>query len=391
MDETYFLREQTAAKHFILRHYLQGLALITLQGSFPTLTYVDGFSGPWKSRNDDFSDTSFMIAIKVLRNIQRQMKAKGLSPVIKCFFVEKDAVAFAQLSPAVMKYNDPANGFYVATFYGRFEDAIPSIMAFAQGMTLTFIDPTGWTEYAFDKIKPLLSRAHSETLVNFMYDHVSRFTAWGDKKIIDSFNGILRPGWRDRIDRTLPPGPAAEQLFRQEFKSAGGFAHAVSTPIKKAVDRTHFCITYGTRHPKGLEVYRDVENRALRDHEFRRLESRLAKLEALSGQTSLFAAADLDSSRNFDAACASEKAAAATWLEQWLRECGTGTEFDEVWPLMLEMFMLRKTDAKDVCVELAGRGIVEASWKLRGSRVRKPHGRDIIKLSARAKELAIPF
>lgn len=391
MDETYFLREQTAAKHFILRHYLQGLALITLQGSFQTLTYVDGFSGPWKSRNDDFSDTSFMIAIKVLRDIQWQMKAKGLNPVIKCFFVEKDAGAFAQLNPVVMKHNIPTNGFHVATFHGRFEDAISSIMAFAQGMTLTFIDPTGWTEYAFDKIKPLLSRPQSETLVNFMYDHVSRFTAWDDEKIIDSFNGILRPGWRDRIDRTLPPGVAAERIFRQEFRSAGGFAHAVSTPIKKASDRTHFCITYGTRHPKGLEVYRDVENRALRDHEFRRLESRLVKLEVSSGQTSLFAAADLDSSRNFHAECASEKAAAATWLEQWLRERGADAEFDQIWPLMLEMFMLRKTDAKDVCVELADRDIVEATWKLRGSRIRKPDGRDIIRLSVRAKELAIPF
>lgn len=93
MDETYFLREQTAAKHFILRHYLQGLALITLQGSFPTLTYVDGFSGPWKSRKHDFSDTSFMIAIKLLRDIQWQLRTKGLKPVVKCFFVEKDTRA----------------------------------------------------------------------------------------------------------------------------------------------------------------------------------------------------------------------------------------------------------------------------------------------------------
>lgn len=264
-------------------------------------------------------------------------------------------------------------------------------MAFAQGMTLTFIDPTGWTEYPFDKIQPLLSRPNSETLVNFMYDHVSRFTAWDDEKITDSFNGILRPGWRDRIDGTLPPGVAAEQLFRQEFKNAGGFAHAVSTPIKKASARTHFCITYGTRHPKGLEVYRDVENRALRHHEFRRLESRLAKLEASSGQPNIFGAADLDSSQNLDAECASEKKAASTWLELWLRERGAGAEFDEIWPLMLEMFMLRKTDAKDVCVELAGRGILEASWKLRGLRIRKPDGKDTIKLSADAKEPALPF
>src|SRR5690606_37609197 len=124
--DTYFEREQTAAKHFILQHYMQALALITLQGPFSTLTYVDGFSGPWKSRKPDFSDTSFMIAIRVLRDIQWQMKTKGLNRTIKCFFVEKDSSAFAQLDQTVRKYHRPDQDFHVGTLEGRFENAIPS-------------------------------------------------------------------------------------------------------------------------------------------------------------------------------------------------------------------------------------------------------------------------
>ena len=77
MSDIYLEREQTAAKHFILRHYLQALALITLQGHFRTLTYVDGFSGPWNSRSPDLSDTSFMIAIEVLRGVQELLKDQG--------------------------------------------------------------------------------------------------------------------------------------------------------------------------------------------------------------------------------------------------------------------------------------------------------------------------
>lgn len=42
----YIDREQTQAKHFILRGYLQELAYKVLRGW--DIAYVDGFSGPWR-------------------------------------------------------------------------------------------------------------------------------------------------------------------------------------------------------------------------------------------------------------------------------------------------------------------------------------------------------
>jgi len=45
-DELYERREQTQVKHYILRHYLERFAYIV--GSWSnSLTYVDGFAGPW--------------------------------------------------------------------------------------------------------------------------------------------------------------------------------------------------------------------------------------------------------------------------------------------------------------------------------------------------------
>ena len=65
----YVDREQTKAKHFILRGYLQELAYKVLRSW--DVAYVDGFSGPWESKTADFSDTSFMIALGVLKKAQR--------------------------------------------------------------------------------------------------------------------------------------------------------------------------------------------------------------------------------------------------------------------------------------------------------------------------------
>jgi three-Cys-motif partner protein len=94
---TYVGREQTQAKHFILRRYLQALAFKVLHGW--DIAYVDGFSGPWESKKDDYSDTSFMIAIQVLKDAQQKIEEQtGVRRKIKCFFSEKDATAYRNVS-----------------------------------------------------------------------------------------------------------------------------------------------------------------------------------------------------------------------------------------------------------------------------------------------------
>jgi hypothetical protein len=84
VSDPYSGREQTQAKHFILRRYLQALAFKVL--SFQDITYVDGFSGPWETKTENFSDSSFMIAISVLLDAQQRYLERGISRKIRCFF-----------------------------------------------------------------------------------------------------------------------------------------------------------------------------------------------------------------------------------------------------------------------------------------------------------------
>jgi hypothetical protein len=71
VTDAYSDREQTKTKHFILKRYLQALAFKVLR--YFDITYVDGFSGPWKTQTEDFKDSSFMIAISVLKDAQQQI------------------------------------------------------------------------------------------------------------------------------------------------------------------------------------------------------------------------------------------------------------------------------------------------------------------------------
>ncbi|MEJ2431763.1 MAG: three-Cys-motif partner protein TcmP [Pseudolabrys sp.] len=128
MTNPYSGREQTKAKHFILKSYLQALAFKALTFSD---AYVDGFSGPWETRTEDFSDSSFMIAISVLLDAQRRFQERtNTRRTIRCFFSESNPEAFAELERAVEPFHKPDIGFEIKTFGGKFENAVSKIQDF---------------------------------------------------------------------------------------------------------------------------------------------------------------------------------------------------------------------------------------------------------------------
>ena len=379
MSDPYIGREQTGAKHFILRRYLQALAFKVL--TFSDVAYIDGFSGPWETKTENFSDSSFMIAIRVLLDAQMHfLERGGPRRRIKCFFSENDPEAYAQLDNAVREFHRPTEGFEIKTYQGKFEDAVTNILSFiGNSFPLIFIDPTGWTGYPLDKIKPLFARTKCEALVNFMYDFINRFSHSEDTEIIESLAPILGGGdWPSRIDQDLPRGLAVEKLFRETLKSSGGFKFVVSTRIDKATaERPHFFIVYGTKSEDGLKAFRQTEYAALREHAKNRAnalerqrESRLRASDLFSGYQAQLEEATIDE------ILSEQKALAKARLLELLSERGP-MEFSQLIGALLEPFMLRETNVKDLCVDLAKNGKIENTW---GGGNRKPSARNAIKL-----------
>lgn len=378
---TYIDREQTQAKHFILRGYLQELAYKVLHGW--DIAYVDGFSGPWKSKNADFSDTSFMIALGVLREAQRTVHEKtGVKHRIRCFFSEKSATAYRQMVAAVALFHRPQEGFEVKTFHGDFVDAVGEIRTFiGSAFPLIFIDPTGWTEYPFTKIAPLFAYAKCEVLINFMYDHINRFLTHPDDKIIASLDAILGgPGWQDRLDPTMKKGAAVEKLFRETLKTAGKFGYVVSTRIdKNTQERPHFFLAYGTKDRAGLKAFRETEYKALREHAKNRSAAMTRKRDERAKTSSLFP--DFDAKKkeaSIDDLVNEQKALAKEMLVEMLSAAPSGIVFVRILDDLLQAFMLRETNVKDVCLELAKDGKITNTWS---SGARKPTDKTLIKLA----------
>jgi three-Cys-motif partner protein len=384
VSDVYRGREQTKAKHFILRHYLQALAFKILR--FSDLTYVDGFSGPWETKKENFADSSFMIAIEVLRDAQQIILAQtDQRPKIRCFFSENKPNAFTQLAASVAPFHKPEDDFEIKTYCGEFEDAISEIQAFVgRSFSLIFIDPTGWTGYPFDEIKPLFDRPNCEVLINFMYDFVNRAASMSDEKTIASLNPILGgANWAERLDPTLSRGRAVEKLFRDTLRAVGGFDFVVSTKIDRSTaDRPHFFIPYGTKSDKGLKAFRETEHAALRVHARDRADFKERKREDKSGSPDLFKGVDADvQEATIDDIVEEQKALATEDLLAALHKRGS-MRFSRVCTALLQAHMLRVTNIKDICASLAKSGEIENTW---GGGNRKPRDDDLIKLTPSAQ------
>jgi three-Cys-motif partner protein len=371
-------REQTQAKHYVLKRYLQALAFKVLREW--GITYVDGFSGPWESQSEDFSDTSFMIAINVLKDAQKRIEEQtGVRRTIRCFFAESDRATYDQLVKAVEFFHKPDEGFNVETYFGKFEDAVTPIRtAIGTAFPLIFIDPTGWTGYPFPKIRAIFGFPRCEVLINFMYAFISRFVTSQDAKTIASLDPILGgPGWQSRLDANLPPGLAVEKLFRETLKQEGNFAYVVSTKIDKSTaDRPHFFLAYGTKNREGLKAFRQTEYDALREHAKARGAAKDRKRENRTGLQDLLGGGLLDElhESTIDDIVREQKSLAKEYIKGLVLATPT-MKFSAIVDRALQAFMLRETNIKDICSELAAEGFIANTW---GSGNKKPKDETVI-------------
>lgn len=92
--EFYRGREQTYIKHFFLEKYLERVAW-NISSFRDDFVYVDGFSGPWKSEDEAFEDTSFVIALKQLRRVREDVGRRKRHDIqMRCLFNDNNPDAF---------------------------------------------------------------------------------------------------------------------------------------------------------------------------------------------------------------------------------------------------------------------------------------------------------
>lgn len=354
----YLGREQTLVKHILLRDYLERVAwnILSFKSDF---VFVDGFSGPWKHASDDYSDTSFGIAIEELRKVKAGFAKKNVQKSLRCVFVEKRTAAFAKLSGAA----ESASDLKAKALSGTFEDRVDDVLKIVGlGFVLTFVDPTGWS-FDLKKLVPLLKHQPGEVLVNFMYEHFKRFIDDKRPEIIKSQTlPFGDPNWRVDYDALIAAGSSKEEavlgVFKRKLREVCGFTYVASTRVQnRTASKTHFHLVYGTRSVKGLVEFRKVEKDAMRAQEDCRIQAKETDRQSNSLQQGLFSGLQLAEFTANPDPRAEDRAKAGDWVRH---EVVNGPiPYEDLLPEILQAYSVTEPELKDLLVDLRSEGVVD--------------------------------
>lgn len=366
-------REQSFIKHNFLTRYLQAAAYKTLQGRSPTFNFVDAFAGPWSVTADDCSDASFDQALRTLEAVRADLGKRGVAGLkVRFCFCERRPEAVARLRD----YASNRSRFEIHVFPGLFEDNLDEIAkACFDGFTFTFIDPTGW-DIRSERVFEFLRASRGEFLLNFMSEHVHRHAGWN--QVSTSFGRFLAdPDWTDEF-ATLPQHLGNEErvllLLKRKMKSFSTAAYLPDIPIlKPRENRIKMRLILGTHSRKGLEVFRDVQEKV----ELTELQTRNMINEEGSNQQELWS--NLENSelqqRATGVGSPGERHASQRLILDALSS--SPARFDDLAAHVMEANAMRLTHTKDLLNDMRQRKLVTFDLP---SKAKKPQPETIINL-----------
>lgn len=374
--EDYKGREQAYVKHVLLERYLEALVHKTAS-VYPHIVYVDGFAGPWQSANEHHEDTSFGIALRTLRTAKAAWKGNGRDVKMTAILIEKSPSAFKELEKLPPKFPD----IEIIPQKGDFVGLIPNILSKIPRDSFSFflLDPKGW-RIPLNALQPMLARPNSEVLFNFMFEFINRAASIDDSVVVTGLNELLPSGdWRQQLSQSTTSDQRKEVLvaaFTECLSQAGNFKHVCETTILRPDrDRPLYSLFYGTRHDRGLEVFRDCQVKALEAQAATRAATKVDKAEAKSRQTEMFGSFHEMNENEASAFLDSEKNKARAALVALTPDKSNPILYKDLWPLVLAKHVVRLTAVNQLAAQLRKENIIDIpDWEPR-RRVPQPHYR----------------
>lgn len=362
----YVGREQAGVKHYFLEAYLESLIYKTAS-AYDEVAYVDGFSGPWQSTGEDFEDTSFGIALAALRKAKASWKAvRGRDVKMSAFLVEKSATAFANLEKIKAKFPDIEIRTYNRDFMAVADTLVRDIPAKAFAFVL--IDPTGW-RIDMQRLEGLLRRPHSEVVFNFMFDFINRAVSMSSPALQQSLRELMPFGdWREKLSVDLEPDERRAVLvegFRDTLTAIGQYDYVAEIPVLRPLrDRTLYSLFYGTRHRKGIEVFRTCHLKTERHQAQVRTAAKRTHQEQATHQPSLFSAEVSFGPQEIEAYLEDQKRQAERTLLNLTPNAPAQMTYVGLWPRVLAAHAVTHADVNKIAAKLRRSGdLIFHDWQ----------------------------
>jgi hypothetical protein len=275
-------------------------------------------------------------------------------------------------------YAEQHGKFEIHLFHGSFEDHLDGIASACQdGFAFTFIDPTGWNIRS-EPVFQFLRDQNGEFLLNFMAEHVNRHAEY--PKVATSFGRFLAdPEWESDFN-ALPSEWSNEErvlhLLKRKMKATGAASYLPDFPIMKPrEERVKMRLLLGTHSAKGLEVFRDVQEKVERTE----IETRNQLRNPGDQQVGLFSDSEIAAMQQNAAGigCPMYQREAETRMKEFLAG-RPFVEFSEIATEILEAVPMRLTQLNKLVNELKEKGVITFDLPPR-KRVPQPNTRISLK------------
>lgn len=372
MNDWYIGREQTEAKHQILRRYLESFAHKVVR-TYGSLDYIDAFCGPWESRCEDFGDTSFSIALTILNDVASTISDGNNSGIIRCIFNEKNRGAYRKLAAFVDQARPKYPLLEIHATQGAFEDNVLEIKELCtHKFKLLFVDPTGWSGFSPLALQELAGHRESEIIINFMQSFILRFLSPESPEQKIRLAELLGVDRARRVAGRYVPIDEIEHELHEVLREDLGFRFVGSSPIHNP-DRNeiHFQLVYGTNHPAGMEVMRKAEFKALSKHDQNRFMKKQDTFQGdLFGGTLQVEGPYLRQRRDHIEALTDA-------IRSRMTRSSSNLKFSTLRADVQQRLFVVETEVKDAVVELAAKEEIRPTWEERNARRPGPDDRMI--------------
>ena len=260
--------DHTAAKHRVLRAYLDGWIAVMAQqslnahgyGSGPArLLLVDGFGGPGRYAGGEPGSPLLMLDALLSHSARDRWNA-----VFFIFlFIEHDVRRVENLRREVAALGELPKNVKVIIEHGEFEATFGRLLDGTTGHgktlipTFAFIDPFGYSTSSMSLTGRLLTFPRCEVLVFLPLTFVHRFVGRpGQECALTSLFGC--DDWRDAIE--LEGEERREfllELFERQLRSNPTVEHVRSFQLRTH-DGNDYRLVFGLGHDKGLDLAKDA-------------------------------------------------------------------------------------------------------------------------------------
>jgi hypothetical protein len=248
------------------------------------------------------------------------------------------------------------------------------------------IDPKGW-RIALNALAPMLVRANSEVIFNFMFDFINRAASIKDPAIVSGLDELMPFGdWRAELaeaEHDRPGGLTSDQRkailvggFSKSLRKLGKYEYVAETTVLRPLkDRPLYCLFYATRHQTGIEVFRDCQVKALMEQSKTRAATKVRHAETSSGQKEIFQSLHDMGPDELVSFLEAQRAEAEKTLLQLTPKTPGSILYEKLWPQVLARHVVRLPDVNKMAATLRDAGtLLFPDWE-KGKRVPQPRYR----------------